>query len=384
LVPVSRWAYNLGSIGREASVIAEPVAAIDAIAALDPGLLSRLSDLEILVLANMWEEARLRPIQKPPSHDWRFCGYVGGRGFGKSLAIAAEITKRIYVGVAPSLAFMAPNDERVEQVQVKALIEVAPPWFKPVRHLGGLVWPNGARANLFTPEAAGRPRGDNVAVAWLTELVDWVHTKRLDAFNNITTATRLGCSQVFWDTTSKGRNDLILARVRENAEDPYMYPIVRGTTFDNPLLSDKYLREEWKKYSGVRREEELFGKVFSEAAGALWEQAWIDDNRVEKLPDRVEARIISIDPALSDHASADEVGMVRQSLAARKVYMEDDLSARMKPDIWGELAVEQHFKAGVGGIVIERNRVGDHATYVIRSRARAHNIDIRIAWCMIP
>jgi phage terminase large subunit-like protein len=58
--------------------------------------------------------------------------------------------------------------------------------------------------------------------------------------------------------------------------------------------------------------------------------------------------------------------------------MEDDLSARMKPDIWGELAVEQHFKAGVGGIVIERNRVGDHATYVIRSRARAHNIDIRM------
>lgn len=357
---------------------AEPIAVIDAIASLDPGLLSRLSDLEVLTLAHMWEEARLRPIQKPPTHDWRFCGFVGGRGFGKSLAIAAEITKRIYAGVAPSLALMAPNEERVEQVQVRALIEVAPPWFKPVRHLGGVEWPNGARANIFTPEAGGRPRGDNVAVSWLTELVDWTHTKRLDAFNNVTTATRLGCSQVFWDSTSKGRNDLILARVRENQEDPYTYPIVRGTTFDNPLLSDKYLREEWRKYTGVRRREELFGEVFSEAAGALFEQAWIDDNHVDAPPAKVESRILSIDPALSDHATADEVGMVRMSLASGAVYIEEDLSARMKPDVWGELVIDQHFKAGVGGVVIERNHLGDNATYVIRSRAREHNVELRM------
>jgi phage terminase large subunit-like protein len=347
------------------------------VAAHDPQFFSQLSQLERLVLANMWSE-RLRTNQKFPNYRWKYCGWICGRGYGKSLAIAAEINRRVMNGEARQLALMAHSTERSEEVQIKFLVDTSPPWFRAAMHKGGVLWPNGATANVFTPEAPGRSRGENLELSWLCELVDWVHTGRDEAFDNITTATRIGASQVFWDTTSKGRNSLILRLLRMNESDPVRYPIIRGTTFDNPMFDPDYLRSEYEKYSGARRDEELFGKTFAESQGALWLQKWIDNNRVSDPPLRPRLRLVSIDPALSDASFADETGIVVGSVADRVAYAEKDLTGRYRPESWGDIVVNECISGNASGVVIERNHLGDNATYVLRSRAKEHNMQVRV------
>lgn len=330
-----------------------------------------LSGAERLVLPYMYD-LWLRPNQQIPAHDWSTCGMIAGRGFGKTYPIAVEINRRVECGESRAIALMAPTERRVIDVQFKNLIDLAPPWFRPVRHNGGLVWPNGVRALAFTPEAPDRMRSENVDLSWCTELLDWQHTTRREAWENMVTITRTGRAQVLWDTTSKGKNEIILGRETDHERDPRAHVLMRGSTFDNPLLSRKYLKSICDQYTiGSRRyREEILGEVFAESQGALWEQRWLDDHRVAVAPSDPELILVGLDPAMSDHPDADETGII---VGARTrdghVYLLDDLTGRYKPEVYGDIVVQQCIDHGAAGAVIERARAGDHIETVIRSRA---------------
>lgn len=331
-----------------------------------------LSDADFIAAFGEDDDLWLRPEQHIQSGDWRYYGFICGRGFGKSMAIASEINRRIECGEARVIALMAPTEDRVIEVQVAFLIETAPPWFKPEMHNGMLVWPNGAHAEIFTPEAPERSRSGNFQLSWLCEIVDWLHTSRKLAFDNITTATRaLGerPAQVIWDTTSRGKNNVIKHLEDLEKEDPEMYPIQRGEMFDNPMLQRDYLKAECKKYTGRRFQEEVRGKVFSESEGALWEQAWFDDYRVAKLPSIV-IRLVCLDPAISTREGADETGAVVVSAdSAGDVYLERDASGKLSPEEWADFAIGECADNGAAGIVIERNRGGDVNIALLRAHA---------------
>ena len=336
----------------------------------------------MFVLPFMWDlwarpEQRLRA-----DREWLYHGLVAGRGWGKTAAIGYELNRRVECGDGAShIGLMAPTDIRCDEVQLSTLIATAPPWFAPERYRGGLVWPNGVQAVTFTPLEPERPRSENIEVSWLCELVDWNASTRRRAFDNITTATRVGASQVFWDTTSQGTNDVISYLLDLHDSDPHAYPITRGTTFDNPMLTGRYLKAECAKYAGQRLAEELLGRIFGEAEGAAWESAWINKHRVAARipPSQRELTIVSVDPALSDHADADDVGIVVADRdRARHAYLAKDLSAKLKPEAWGDLVVSECVNGGAAGAVIERNHLGDNATFVIRSRARNVGWDVRV------
>lgn len=339
-----------------------------AVAHLDPWFIESLSDVERAVLPWFWD-LWLRPEQRLPQHHWRTCGLDGGRGWGKSWCIGIEINARVRAGLESHILLMAPTEDRVEQVQLKALIETAPPWWRPERYKGGLRWPNGVQALTFTPEAPGRTRGENASLSWCTELVDWKHTTRLEAFDNLSTATRIGRAQIIWDSTSKGRNDLLSTLRAMHAKDSTQHVIVGGTTFDNPLLSLQYLRAEYERYTGARRDEELFGKHFDEAAGASWKQAWLDRTRVPFAP-AFEWEHVAIDPAQSTNPGSDETGLIRGGRAKDgHAYVVEDATGKYQPEQWGDIAVGWCNRGRGGRITIERNHLGDNAVYVLRSRA---------------
>jgi phage terminase large subunit-like protein len=335
--------------------------------------IDELSDADFIAAFGTDDDIFLRPEQHIPEGMWRYYGFICGRGFGKSIAIASEINRRVIIGAARAIALMAPNEDRVDEVQIAFLIETAPPWFKPIRHLGALVWPNGARAEVFTPEAPGRTRSGNFDLSWLCEIVDWQHTTRKEAFDNITTATRVRGvypPQVIWDTTSRGKNDVILELLALNEEEPETYPIQRGTTFDNPMLPRDYLRAECRKYTGRRFGEEIKGEVYAENEGALWHQDWIDDNRRPHSPSPIALRLVSIDPAISIQETADDTGLIVGSADhVGDVYVEKDLSGHHAPEVWCELAVKECAENNAAGIVIERNRGGDVNIALIRVHA---------------
>jgi phage terminase large subunit-like protein len=347
-------------------------------AASVPGFYESLTPRERAVLpflSDFW----LRPDQRITPGSWRSWGQLGGRGFGKSTAIAAFVNGEVAAGRATSIALMAPTDDRVEEVPIKFLIETAPPHMRPERYQGGLIWPNGVRAESFTPEAPGRPRSGNYSLTWLVEIVDWNPNTRLEAFKNITTACRVGRAQVVWDTTSKGVNDVILALLAAHARDPIANRITRGTMLDNPALSEQYLREECAKYLGREFAEEVLGRTYTETAGAQFQQAWLDRARVapEDMP-ALANTIAVIDPAQSTRADADETGLARVSLGRDgHVYFRDDESGRMSPEEWGDQAIAW-CNEDASGVMIERNKIGDLGVAVIRARAQTAGLKVRL------
>lgn len=348
------------------SDVISPAAAIAELGADE--WLGSLSVAELAVLPWLFD-AWLRPEQVIPRAAWRSYGFDGGRGFGKSICIGAEIDRRVRAGEERKIALMAPTEARVEEVQLQTLLDVAPPWDRPELYKGGLRWSNGTIALAFTPEAPGRTRSENLSLSWLCEIVDWNPHTAVEAYQNITTATRIGRAQFIWDSTNKGRNE-VLESIREmHVRDPATHIIIGGTTFDNPLLSDQYLREEYRKYSGVRRDEELFGRHFAEAAAALFKQLWLNRSRVTTADvPALEIELVSIDPAQSINPGSDETGLVKGGRARDgHVYVQEDRTGRYSPEEWGDIAVS-YCRRG-GNISIERNHIGEHGSYVIRSRA---------------
>jgi phage terminase large subunit-like protein len=347
------------------------------ISVLDPSFFKNLSESEWLIVQHL-HELWLRPEQRLPKHDWRTFGIIAGRGWGKSHALAVEINHRVEKGEAHAVALMGPNAKRTEEVQIQFLLELAPPWFRPERYAKGLRWPNGVQALTFTPEAPERSRSGNFDLTWCCELVDWQTDRREEAWNNIATATRVGKAQILWDTTSKGKNSLILKRELANVSDPDIDIIQRGTTFDNPLLSRKYIAAVCAQYAhgGRRYEEEILGKVFAESAGAAWQQAWLDQNRRLVAPTNPELVIVGVDPALSDHVDADATGII---VGARgqdgHVYLLEDLTGKHKPNAWGDIVVQQ-CATRAAGVILERNRAGDYLLELIRSRALTRGLTV--------
>ena len=148
--------------------------------------------------------------------------------------------------------------------------------------------------------------------------------------------------------------------------------------WDNPLLSPKYLRQEFAKYTGREREEEIEGKVFAESAGALWQQAWLDTHRRAFAPE-LNLILVSVDPAASARSDADEFGIIVGGRDdAGHAHLLSDHSGHHSPETWGDIVVSQCADHGAAGAVVERNKVGDNPTFVIRSRATTRGITVHV------
>lgn len=342
----------------------------------DPSWTARLTAHERFVLPyhhDLW----LRPDQRIPKA-FSSCGFLCGRGWGKSSAIAWRINDDVRDGVARNIALIGPNEDTTRRVCVKMLINESPPWFKAVEDRGGILWPNGARAYVFTAET-GEIRGDNLDHAWATELAFWPAGTRNAAWENVTTAVRTGVARTYWDTTTKGKNEIVKKLLARAASEPQRHVIMRGSMFDNEWLSIGYLRDELLKYPpGRRRQEEVDGEVFFESSGALWEDAWIDDHRVDKPPGNPSIRIISVDPATTAGPNSDMSGIVVGELEDGHVYVLRDLTERMQPHVWGDKVIDE-YERGATGVIAEvtGNSGGDNIPYVIRTRAEARGIEFR-------
>jgi phage terminase large subunit-like protein len=328
-------------------------------------VLADLSPAERAVLPYL-HNVFLRPEQKIRDYGWRVLAAIAGRGFGKTHMHGAWINTRVQLGACDgtrkkfSVGLMAPNEHRVRDVQVKGILDTAAPWFMPVEYKEGVLWPNGVRAIPFTPEAPGKPRSENIAISWATEIVDWSPTNRDEAWNNLTTATRMGPygGQIVVDTTSKPGNSVIASIVENHKRNPVVYPLVRGTMYDNPLLTRLYLAAEFIKYGGGGRlyDEEVMGAIYAEAAGALWTQALLNDIRVDAPPALVN-RIVSVDPAYATNKGSDEKGIMVGGIDAKgRVYIQNDRSGHHVAQEWADIAVSECLDGGCSGIVIETNR----------------------------
>lgn len=354
------------------------ISALHALAHLAPDLLDELPEKDLALLTQM-PELSLRPEQQLPRGPWRSFGFLTGRGWGKTHAIANEIHRRVRDGELRAIALVAPTVDRVGEVQVPALTETACAECPCEPYGGGVLWANGTVAEATSSMVPRPSSGSNYELTWMTEIVRWNTSTRMSAFHDITTATRAGRRpQYLWDTTSSGRNDVIEFLLEQHARDPAAHRIVRGTMFDNPLLSRAYIIDEIAKYvPGTRRyAEEVLGETFKETPGALWQEAWISDNRVISWPIKPGLVVLGCDPALSGDSSADEVGLAKGALVGEDVFLRD-LSSRMSPEEYATRIVDE-CQRDASGVVLERNHVGQHARDLIGTHAKLRGMRVEL------
>jgi phage terminase large subunit-like protein len=347
-------------------------------ALLDDPAFADFDDLDFAIL-EADPDFGLRIDQQPPHANYRYLGAMGGRGLGKTHFIAKTITREIDAGRIKKLALLAQHEEITYEVQINdGLLKHCSPWNKAYTFRDKVVWENGAEAIIYTPQAPDGPRGFNGDAAWLTELVGWPEPTRLEAFNNITTAVRIGLARIYWDTTSRGRNELIAFMRALNERDPLRYPIIRGTMFDNPLLGRDYLAEQCIKYTGRQYDEEVLGKSFDEAEGALYEQLWFDQYRVNTAPSRFDLKVVGLDPGVSEKGGVDGCGIV---VAGRDgnghAYVVADRSGVFAPDKYAEILFEEHAN-GASGVICETNKGGQTHEALIRAIGSMRGIDVRV------
>lgn len=346
------------------------------------GLLARFSVVELAALAERWE-LWARPKQLAPPTYWRTWGFLTGRGWGKTKAISRHVNAEVYAGRAMLIGLVAQDEANAIDVQIQGpsgLIATAPPWFKPEWQASALrlVWPNGARAYVRTPEAPGKIRGLEYHLSWGTELQSWPVVTREEAFSNLQISTRLGYARLVWDATPKKRHPILLELLADAKRDPEHHVIIRGATHENAAhLGEGYVERLEQKYGGTSRgREELLGEMLEDSEGALWKQAWIDAKR-RPWPSVIVRRVIAVDPAVTARAGSDRTGIIDAGLAPDgQMIVLGDGSGKHPPEAWAGIVLDKHQGGGCDCVVVETNKGGDLVTQNLRAAASSRGLQV--------
>ena len=260
------------------------------------------------------------------------------------------------------------------------LIATAKPWFRPRWEATAmqLVWPNGARAYVRTPEVPGKIRGLEYHLSWICEIQSWPPATRDEAYSNFVLSSRVGYGRICWDATPKKRHPILRKLLAQSASDPRKHVIVRGATRENVAnLGVGYVEDLQAEYAGTSRgREELEGEMLEESEGALVRQAWIDAAR-RPAPDAIKRRAIGIDPAVTNRAGNDRTGIVDAALALDdQLLVLGDYSGRHSADAWAGIVLDRYVQGACDCVVVETNKGGDLVTQNLRAHAGRRGLSV--------
>jgi len=342
-------------------------------------ILEGLTNVERAAMVHTWDYFARRK-QIAPEGDWRSLGYLCGRGFGKTEACAQHVTDEVQAGRARFVGLAAQNEDKTIEVQVGALIRVAPPWFKPQWEVTAktLRWPNGARALALTPREPQNIRSPNFDLSWLSECQSWPSHEWEEAYSNFLFATRIGYARMIWDATPKRRNPLLIRLLRRQASDPAKHLIVRGTMYENAFnLGAGVLADLEAEFGGTQKgREELLGEMVEDADGVLFRQAWIDGARRHE-PDTLTRRVLGVDVAVTVRKGNDATGIIDAGLGVDgQVYILGDHTGKYRPEQWSKLLVDLYLANDCDCIVIETNKGHDLVPFAVRSQAQTRGLHV--------
>lgn len=333
-------------------------------------MLDGMQVIDVAALAYDWCYLWARPKQVPPATNWRSWGFLTGRGFGKSRSMAEFVQGEVEEGRARSIGMCGQNETKTAEL-AQVLIDTAPPWCKPV-HLvtdGQLLWPNGAKAFLRTPEAPDAIRSENHDLSWLFELQSWPAKTREETWSNFQFATRIGRARTVWDATPKKRNPLLRKLLKRAEERPDLHIVVRGTMYENAAnLGDGVVDELEREFGGTTQgREELLGEMLDGSDNALVKEAWIKRGC---RPSRFVRKALGLDPAVTSRKGNDSTGMVLDALAEDgTVWVLANLSGKRSSAEWADLALDTYVQEEVEIIVAETNKAGDLVVENLRAAA---------------
>jgi phage terminase large subunit-like protein len=338
--------------------------------------------LERVALAADWS-FWARSKQLAPLGAWKTWGFLTGRGFGKTIAVSKFVNDEVEAGNARLICLAAQDEASALDIQVlgpSGLVATAPPWNRPTWEASALqlVWPNGARAYVRTPEVPGKIRGLEYHLAWISELQSWPAATRQEALDNVFLSTRLGAARVVWDATPKRRHPLLKQLLASHEANPSFHRVVRGTTHENAAnLGEGYIGEIERKFGGTQRgREELLGEMLADSELALVRQEWIDRTRAAR-PERFARKIVSIDPAVTNRKGSDTTGLVQVgSSDDGRAYVLRDSSGKVDVERWGSLALDWYADDDCDLILAETNKGGSLVATTLRLLAQGRGLEV--------
>lgn len=341
-----------------------------------------IGNLELGALLYDWETFWAREKQRPPPGHWRSWGFLGARRLGKTRACAEWINAEVLAGRAMWIGMMAQTEDNTFEVMIEGptgLIATSPPWFKARYERERVVWPNGAQAFPFTPEAPGNIRGHGVEIFWASELQSWpTGIRGEEAWYNCQLLCSQGYARTVWDCTPKRRHPILRMLLQRAELEPEVHHVVRGTIWENEAhLAPGVIADLEKAMGGTMRgREELHGEYMDSADGALWQQKWIDD-AVRALPTKLKRRILALDPGRSEREEADPTGYIELGLGIDdQVHVIADRTTEPgeRPERWVPGLIDRYIRERCDCIVVEEESGGFWVYETIRLHAEQRGL----------
>lgn len=340
-----------------------------------------------------------RRKQRIPDRDFYIWLIRSGRGFGKTrtgaewIKYKEETARKAKVKIEMALVGDIYTD--IVEAQVKAVLECYAPddKNKPEFSNQKLTWPSGCVAYLIQAETPKKFRSKNLNCAWVDELAKFMYPQK--AWDGLMFAVRATGGipelkpQVLITTTPATKSKQLLKDIETGKYGPSI--VVRGNSYENTALDDRYFDIVLKPYEGTRLgQQEIEGADIDDATGALWNHDMIKywshfeeeyEEKVKKLnlllpnnwqdayiKENFKHIVVAVDPAVTAKMKSDETGII---VAARdhegRGFILDDVSGKYTPNQWADLAVKMYRKYLAECIVAEKNQGGDMVASTIFS-----------------
>lgn len=275
-------------------------------ALLDPDTLAQLPEDQRAYLKWQldWTETA-RPAQIPSSSQWSECGYLAGRGFGKTRVGAEWITRAVYEDPSGfDSCVLAPTYGDVKFTCFEGesgILSVLPPellveynksdLLVRMKNIAGGV----STIRGFTAEKPERLRGPQHCRGWFDELAAWVYDE--SAWDMAMFGMRLGDHpQVLWTTTPKPKE-----LIRKLSAPQEGRIIVRGSTFDNKANLPKSFFKQLEQYEGTTiGRQELYGELIDPEEAGIVRRSWFRMWPAKTPLPTLEYIILSLDTAFTE------------------------------------------------------------------------------------
>jgi phage terminase large subunit-like protein len=249
---------------------------------LQKNFLQGLTNDQLTILLSEWS-FWARDDQLPPEGNWTTWLLLGGRGAGKTRAGAEWIRMRVKdknpMFAARHIALVGETLAAARSVMVEGpsgILSISPEHERPqfISSRNMLVWPNGAKAQLFSSTRPASLRGPQFDAAWCDELSKWQNDQM--TWDMLQFGLRLGPRPRQAVTTTPRRTKLLISLL----EDKNCI-VSRARTVDNKAnLAPSFLSEIVDRYKGSRLgRQELDAEMIDLEQSGLWSHALIDRQR---------------------------------------------------------------------------------------------------------
>lgn len=313
-----------------------------------------------------------RRTQLPPTGNWRTWLFLGGRGSGKTRAAAEWVLEAVETDAAKHIALIAPTIADIRDTMIEGesgIINNASKGVKPVFEPSKrrLVWPNGAKATMFSTEVPDSLRGPQFDLAWGDEFAAWKDGQCV--LDTLRPALRLGKNPRLMLTTTPRPVSWLKTLLADET-----CAITRSSSRDNrDNLAQGFVEDLEKRYANsIYARQELEGEIIEDPEGALWTRNDIERARKFHIPLVFDRIIIAVDPPATKGQKADACGIIVAASydnGQRAAILADLSTHGQGPNEWARAIAVAYDNFCADCIIAEANQGGEMVREIIKLAA---------------